>query len=444
MDNSRFRAGLSGMNRDVKKFSGQLTGIKQVMLQAFGVAALVRFGKETIDLASRLSDMAFATGLTTDEFQAFGLAARDAGAKENQITNGLTRLKAAQGDALDGTKEYIEAFETLGISMEQLASSTVADLLVALSKGYTDAANSAQAFNAVTQLLGMRNAPRLSEALNQIATEGLPKLIEVAKEAGQVIDASLIQRMDDQADALQRLGRRTRVFASTIVDSFGLGVKAISAFYGALSTGATGEQAATAMQGVFDASINHTTLSIEKQLKLRRKTMEAMRLQTEQQRAARIQEARDELAEEVDKTLVKQLTLEEKISDAKTKHARALGDAYGTNDEERRLKLLVEVEKIYRSILELEKLQTAEQDKRAEAIKAAMKSMAEIMGGKVKLGASVGDRLARIGGFVGGRAANAQIREVQRQTILQERMVRFLNSLPEDIALALGGETGLR
>lgn len=234
MDSAGVEVGLSRARQSAQAFQTRIKSVGAGIAAAFTIGAITKFAAEVINLGSKLSDMAFATGLSAEEFQALSVAARNAGASEDQLTNSLSRLKTAQGRVIEGDKTMIEAFEKLGISQQDVINLDIPELFEAMAKGLTKSNNGALEFSAVSELIGQRNAPKLLEALNEVANEGLAGMTKKAKEGGQVMDDELIEKMDKAADAMQALKRGVQVAFASIIAKVYDGARAFAAFWKAV------------------------------------------------------------------------------------------------------------------------------------------------------------------------------------------------------------------
>ena len=189
MDGKGAEVALTKSQQGAVRFKNKMKQVGAAIGAAFAIGIIVRFAKEITDLGSKLSDMATAAGIGTDEFQALSLAARDAGASEDQLTNSLSRLKVAQGRVIEGDVTMEKAFKSLRIPIEDVVKMSLPELFKAVADGLTKANNGAQEFNATAQILGVRNTPKLLEALNRLSEEGFEGLTTAAIEAGADIGA---------------------------------------------------------------------------------------------------------------------------------------------------------------------------------------------------------------------------------------------------------------
>jgi len=159
------------------------------------IRAVGRLVGKLVDLGSKLSDMSAQTGVAVDNLQKLDDAARNAGSSSQKMAKALVSLKDAQGEVLDGDKLMTDAFNNLGISIEEVASLSTDDLFVRVAKALTESGNSAKELSAVFDVLGKRNAMELTEAMNEVAGG----LDNIEKKSSALTNAEA-QRLDILAD----------------------------------------------------------------------------------------------------------------------------------------------------------------------------------------------------------------------------------------------------
>lgn len=211
-----FERGVESAEARVKKMRKGMGDLKKAILGAFAVGAIAKFARATAQYGSMVSDIASQAGISTDAMQAFEVAAINAGAQINQVRNAFAYLRDSQAKALTGDIAMIDAFNRLGISIDHVANMNMQDLFEAVAR----AAKETGDFSAIVELLGKRNAPRLEEALTKLADQGFQRMIDSAREAGQILDEDMIQSLDRAEDAIQRLQRSLYIFTGNAVKNF--------------------------------------------------------------------------------------------------------------------------------------------------------------------------------------------------------------------------------
>lgn len=217
MEDRPFRAGLDRMDRDVKGFDARLRGIRNTIGAAFAVGGLTSFLRSVAQMGSEISDLSTQTGVGARKLQGLIAAVEDAGGKQENLLPVLSKLQTAMGRVSRGEAAELEkAFAALGISAESLAGLSVDQVLEQVARGFVEANRSAEAFSAVTQLLGEDQGPRLVEVLNRLATEGLDEITRAAEEAGLVMSDRFLGTLDRVEDTLNRIKRQSKVATASL------------------------------------------------------------------------------------------------------------------------------------------------------------------------------------------------------------------------------------
>src|ERR1700721_538146 len=94
----------------MESIKGSLEGIKTLIEAAFVVEAAKAFKEvinKTIEYGEEIENAAVKTHLSTDEIQALGIAARDAGSSLDKITEAYEKIELAKAKALAGDKDAL-------------------------------------------------------------------------------------------------------------------------------------------------------------------------------------------------------------------------------------------------------------------------------------------------------------------------------------------------
>ena len=349
LDSSNFTKGIERMKRSTSGLTNLLGAFRSrgsavvAVIIAIG-AILVKVAKSAIDFASKLSDMAYQTGVTVETFQRMEKAVRNAGGQSQHLVNTLARIRDAQGSVVRGEELMTKAFDEFGLSAEDVARMDIDELFLALAKSITDSNNSATKFSALVDLIGTRNAPKLLEAMNQLA------------EGSENVSGKLRTLSQRDAEALDLLADKWENFKNNI------------------KTGTT-TFVATVLRGLrvikdadADARIASRERTKETARQARIEQLQTQRKKKEEERLAKEQEKRDE---EREKALKRISDLEKRkeelrgtVSGAAGPSADRLammGGRFGGQVtgrfaiESRRLKLQQEINKINQKILDVQK-----------------------------------------------------------------------------------------
>lgn len=210
-----------------ERFVSKLDGFKNAIAGAFVTGAVLNMGRAVTALADQVSEASAAAGMTTDQWQAMGAAARDAGVDDDKLLASLSRLRDMQGKLIQGDKAAAAAFQNMGLKLDEVAKADTATLLEMIAKKIKDSGDNAVILSQAMDLLGAKAAPKLMEALRRLGSEGFQKMISDAKEAGQVLDSAVIQSLKDAEDEIARWKR-------SVVTHFGEALGAINIFFRAL------------------------------------------------------------------------------------------------------------------------------------------------------------------------------------------------------------------
>ena len=230
VDNSGARAGFESLRKMGAGVESQLGSVMKNVGAAFTVGALVQLGREAVELGGKIADLATQTGLSMRQFQAMSLAVRDAGGNEEQLLQVMAKLRDSQAQVIAGNKSTVDSWARLGVSAQDVIRSSPAELLETVSQKFAAAGTDGAAFGAVLDIIGARNAPQLTEALQRLATEGFDGLAASADAAGQMIADSTAKRLDAFGDMLGRVKRALVGSAADLLGWAAGGVAAIEEF----------------------------------------------------------------------------------------------------------------------------------------------------------------------------------------------------------------------
>jgi hypothetical protein len=192
LDKSGFDAGVGGMKT-------QLSGLKNIVAGAFGVGAIMSFGRMMLRTADDMQTAASTFGLTMQDMIGMQAAFAESGIKADSFMRILARLPEAQNLVIERNKGMIEGLKALGISQEEFVTSSPDKLLERIAQGYTTATDKMGAHNAITEIFGLRIGPQMIEVLQRIGTDGFDKFKEGAEGA-----AKGMTELAKASDAIER------------------------------------------------------------------------------------------------------------------------------------------------------------------------------------------------------------------------------------------------
>lgn len=175
LDNSQVTSGLSGM-------ASKLAGMKGMIAGAFGVGAILSFGKNLLQSADDMAKMANATNMTMGQLVALKTVAAENNMGINELGMALNKVRDAQGQVVSLSPAMLKALADLNINAEAFISAGTDEALSMIAKGYVDAQGSAGAYSAVLDILGKSGGQSI-DMLKALAGEGLAPLAERTKDA---------------------------------------------------------------------------------------------------------------------------------------------------------------------------------------------------------------------------------------------------------------------
>jgi len=392
LDSKGFEVGTKKMKSSLEKLTSKLKGMSGMLAGAFGVGALTGAVKETIAFGSELTDLAAQAGITTDQLQALEIAAINAGVAPAKIRTAFSKLNVVMGQARRGMKTYIDLFEEVGITQEDVARMSPVEVFEELARVLSVAENGSASFGAALEILGTRSGAQLIEVFKKINNDGLDQMIKKGKAAGQIMSEDLVNSLDQTADALEQLKRNAKVLTGKAVGGLSGFFKDVATFFAAQKKG---------------------IMSIELIQQKNDVKNEQRRKEEAKKEAQRIAEEKRRQAEK-DEAMKKQ------------------------------------VEKSFDEAVKLADQQEAEEEKKAKAKlkkeEALAKKIADakkrFAGLEVSATGVEADRLARIGGSFGG-AVSPELQIARQQLDLDKKRNDFLSNLAPEIRRALEESGGL-
>jgi len=166
--------------------------------------------------AANMGEQAEQIGLTTDQLQAYRLAAAQAGIEAEQMDAAMMRLAKAMGTANDGSDEMIAKFEKLGVKILDSEGNLrkTADVMPELARGLLNVSSETERGALMQELMG-RSGMRLVTVLTTLA-EGNDAVVASAKAHKAVIGEEVIKAWDELDDQMKVAAQRMDTFLATV------------------------------------------------------------------------------------------------------------------------------------------------------------------------------------------------------------------------------------
>jgi hypothetical protein len=280
VDKSGFTTGLASMENSVKGFGTKVGGI---LAGAFAFDKIIQGFSNAIDKGDQLQDLANRFGVAASSLQEIGNAASTSGAGLEDVASAMNKLAKNAGAAIGGNEQMAEAFNKIGLSVEQLHGMTPQDLFMALSKAVASGTLGMQDFTIAEELAG-RGAAVLMETLRMG-----PEVISANGQAMGVWTDETIAKLSEASDAI-------KAFQNTMTIAFGgiaqIAVPLIKTFQDiAQLAGLLGSAGVSALAGDFAGAA-----AIAKEATMIKSRRDAEEAAATRQRAGRIFGADDSTA----------------------------------------------------------------------------------------------------------------------------------------------------
>ena len=195
-----------------------------------GTAALKKGIQETAAYGDNVDKMSQKLGLSAESYQKWDYVLNLAGTDMQSMTTGLKTLTNQLQSAKNGNAASIEAFEQLGISMEDAAKMSREDLFGAAIKGLQGMEDSTERAALANKLFG-KSGQNLTPLFNQSA-EATKEQMELAEKYGMVMPEAAVKAsaaFQDSVTTMQMTmtGLKNRMMAeflpaaTQITDGFG-------------------------------------------------------------------------------------------------------------------------------------------------------------------------------------------------------------------------------
>lgn len=205
------------------KMNPAMSGLRRAFFAVgsaiIGAGIISKF-KGMVDELSKVNDLAQRAQVSTDFIQALGFAVSQAGGSMEDAARAAQRFGKELGEVGTQDNYLTRLLKANGVDVKRIAGDSAA-AFDAYSKIVANARNPQEALNMVSQVFGDKVGPKMLSTLQQVASVGLPAFIEQMREAGHVLDESIIKKGDqigDQWDALMnRMGNKFKTFIISTV-----------------------------------------------------------------------------------------------------------------------------------------------------------------------------------------------------------------------------------
>lgn len=202
-------------NRATKSVGGGLSRLGSIAgpaIAALGVTVLatrlISAAKNVTAFTDAIGKQADAVGTSTAFLQEFRVAVTLTGGSVGGADKALTKLNRNLAEAAEGTGPAADAFQQLGIPLEEIQGLDLPEAVSRIAQGISKLESPAEKTAVAIDLFG-RAGDKLVNTFAE-GSEGLDAFRQRARDTGQVIDESLIRRAELLNDRFQLANDRLR------------------------------------------------------------------------------------------------------------------------------------------------------------------------------------------------------------------------------------------
>lgn len=173
--------------------------------------AIGSLASDSAEAGDEVDKMSQKLGMSRKGYQEWGFVLGQAGVDINSLQTGMKTMTNQIGAAKNGTAASVEAFNKLGISMEELQGMSREEAFGAIVKGMQGMEDSTERAALANQLFG-KSGQNLTPLFNE-SSEGTQELINKANELGMVMGDDAVNaavNFQDQLDGLKRTFEATK------------------------------------------------------------------------------------------------------------------------------------------------------------------------------------------------------------------------------------------
>lgn len=170
------------------------------------IGGLTRLGKQALDTAGNLDELAQQAGVTTRELQQLTVAGLQVGVEQEKLVQSLAQFGRRVGEAAQGTGSLRKVLDQYNIAVRDAEGRTRSSVsvLTDLADAVQSAGSQQEKLRIVSEAFGSRIGSRLLPLLVD-GSDGFRQWAQTAEAAGLVMDDTLIAAADRASDSLATL-----------------------------------------------------------------------------------------------------------------------------------------------------------------------------------------------------------------------------------------------
>ena len=238
----------SGIGRAMGNAAKSLVSFRTATVALAGVAGIAALTKRAVEFADEIGKTAKQVGVTAEALQELRFAARRSGVEVEQFDDSMRIFARRLGEVQTGTGEAKDAFEQLGISINQISGQSPDQTLELVAGAFANIEDAGTRASIAADLFG-RSGVKLIPLLMEGA-DGIEALRQRARELGLVIEGDVIAKAEVLNDKMSDLEQQLKIgttrallnlmplleemtdFFSELIPKVALGAEALANFLG--------------------------------------------------------------------------------------------------------------------------------------------------------------------------------------------------------------------
>lgn len=183
---------------------------------AAATAAIVGYGRATINTADEMGKMAQRAGTTAESMSVLSNESRTADVSTEQLQGGLVRLVNSMRELREGQGESVEGFKRIGITARDIEGLDTAQVFALIATRLRSITNETERSEIALQIFGRRMGAQLVPLLNQLGEKGFAAATAEAQKFGVFISTDLAKQAELFNDNLTRIQQKQRGLAISL------------------------------------------------------------------------------------------------------------------------------------------------------------------------------------------------------------------------------------
>jgi len=199
----RVGAKLKDLDAPVREVLESFGELRKTFVEAFAVKEIAEFVEHIAELGEEAIRTSQMLGISVEEVQKLGFAAKMVGGSNETMVSSLVRVERSMAEASDGTSKAAKAYAALGISQQQLKSSSPEQMLMLVADAFKNAKDGADKV-AIANDIGGRSMAQQIPLLN-LGSEAIRQMGITAENTGSILTDFQAEGLEKTAQSLTTL-----------------------------------------------------------------------------------------------------------------------------------------------------------------------------------------------------------------------------------------------